>query len=184
VIEAQRIARAVIRSANGFAHCRPRSDYGGGENSAARRSIRAEKANTLTSRAARHNELHIATGSDQKAARDFLGLSRGADFTGRPDSGGHLAALLFSAASTGALFFLALRFMNRFWAVSGRSAVAFFRPIHSRRGRRPTRKSSCCSRSSFLNRVSEIDRQAAQRVVDARMRALSGVAIAFKQSRP
>jgi len=63
-----------------------------------------------------HNELPYRDWVDQKPPAVFWAYRAALASPLDPIRAVHLAALLFSAASSCALFFLALRFMNRFWA--------------------------------------------------------------------
>jgi len=62
-----------------------------------------------------HNELPYRDWVDQKPPAVFWTYRAALALPVDPIRAVHLAALLFSAASSCALFFLALRFMNRFW---------------------------------------------------------------------
>ncbi len=64
-----------------------------------------------------HNELPYRDWVDQKPPAVFWTYRAALALPFDPIRAVHLAALLFSAASSCALFFLALRFMNRFWAL-------------------------------------------------------------------
>ena len=63
-----------------------------------------------------HNELPYRDWVDQKPPAIFWVYRAALALPLEPIRAVHLAALLFAAASSCALFFLALRFMNRFWA--------------------------------------------------------------------
>ncbi len=63
-----------------------------------------------------HNELPYRDWVDQKPPAIFWVYRAALDLPVEPIRAVHLAALLFAAASTCALFFLALRFISRFWA--------------------------------------------------------------------
>jgi 4-amino-4-deoxy-L-arabinose transferase-like glycosyltransferase len=63
-----------------------------------------------------HNELPYRDWVDQKPPAIFWVYRAALALPVEPIRAVHLAALLFSAVSSCALFFLALRFMNRFWA--------------------------------------------------------------------
>src|ERR1700738_4160564 len=64
-----------------------------------------------------HNELPYRDWVDQKPPAVFWTYRAALALPLDPIRAVHLAALLFSAASSCALFFLALGFMNRFWAL-------------------------------------------------------------------
>ena len=64
-----------------------------------------------------HNELPYRDWVDQKPPAVFWTYRSALALPLDPIRAVHLAALLFSAASSCALFFLALRFMDRFWAL-------------------------------------------------------------------
>ena len=64
-----------------------------------------------------HNELPYRDWVDQKPPAVFWTYRAALALPFDPVRAVHLAALVFSAASSCALFFLALRFMNRFWAL-------------------------------------------------------------------
>jgi 4-amino-4-deoxy-L-arabinose transferase-like glycosyltransferase len=64
-----------------------------------------------------HNELPYRDWVDQKPPAVFWTYRAALALPFDPVRAVHLAALLFSAASSCALFFLALQFMNRFWAL-------------------------------------------------------------------
>ena len=72
-----------------------------------------------------HNELPYRDWVDQKPPAIFWVYRAALALPLDPIRAVHLAALLFSAASTCALFFLALRFMNRFWAFAAAALFAF-----------------------------------------------------------
>src|SRR6266446_5166136 len=63
-----------------------------------------------------HNELPYRDWFDQKPPAVFYVYRLALILPFEPIRAIHFVALLFSATSTCALFFLALRFMNRFWA--------------------------------------------------------------------
>jgi 4-amino-4-deoxy-L-arabinose transferase-like glycosyltransferase len=63
-----------------------------------------------------HNELPYRDWVDQKPPAIFWVYRAALALPLEPIRAVHFAALLFAAASTCALFFLALRFLNRFWA--------------------------------------------------------------------
>ena len=64
-----------------------------------------------------HNELPYRDWVDQKPPAVFWTYRAALALPFDPVRAVHLAALIFSAASSCALFFLALRFMDRFWAM-------------------------------------------------------------------
>jgi 4-amino-4-deoxy-L-arabinose transferase-like glycosyltransferase len=70
-----------------------------------------------------HNELPYRDWVDQKPPAVFWVYRAALALPLNPIRAVHFAALLFAAASSCALFFLALRFMNRFWAFA---AAALF----------------------------------------------------------
>ena len=72
-----------------------------------------------------HNELPYRDWVDQKPPAIFWVYRAALALPLDPIRAVHLAALLFSAASSCALFFLALRFMNRFWAFAAAALFAF-----------------------------------------------------------
>src|SRR5947207_14505522 len=65
-----------------------------------------------------HNELPYRDWVDQKPPAVFWTYRAALALPFDPVRAVHLAALVFSAASSCALFFLAVRFMNRFWALA------------------------------------------------------------------
>src|SRR5437879_12287357 len=73
-----------------------------------------------------HNELPYRDWVDQKPPAVFWTYRAALALPLDPIRAVHLAALLFSAASSCALFFLALRVMDRFWALV---AAALFTQI-------------------------------------------------------
>jgi len=129
-----------------------------------------------------HNELPYRDWVDQKPPAIFWVYRAALTLPVDPIRAVHLAALLFSAASTGALFFLALRFMNRFWAVS---AAALFALLSAD----PFAQGTAANTEIFMLLPIILSQIAFLRSIDKPRNvwlmlacgALSGVAIAFKQ---
>src|SRR4030095_7319384 len=71
-----------------------------------------------------HNELPYREWVDQKPPGVFYVYRLALGLPLDPARAVHLVGLLFVAASTGALFFLGLRFMDRFWAWLGATLFA------------------------------------------------------------
>src|ERR1044071_6184010 len=73
-----------------------------------------------------YNELPYRDWVDQKPPAVFYAYRLALSLPFEPVRAIHFIALLFSAASVCALFFLALRFMDRFWAWMAAALFAVF----------------------------------------------------------
>src|SRR5216683_991053 len=117
-----------------------------------------------------------------KAARSFLDIPRGAGFAVRSDSGSPPRDAVFSAASSCALFFLALRFMKRFWAFM---AAALFTLLSAD----PFAQGTAANTEVFMLLPLVLSQIALLKAADNPRNvllmigcgALTGIAIAFKQ---
>jgi hypothetical protein len=94
----------------------------------------------------KHNELPYRDWVDQKPPAVFYIYRLALSLLVEPVRAIHFAGLVFAAASACALFFLRLRFMDRFWAWLG---AALFAQIRWCKERRRIPRSLCYARSSF-----------------------------------
>ena len=129
-----------------------------------------------------HNELPYRDWIDQKPPAIFWVYRAALALPVEPIRAVHLAALLFAAASTCALFFLALRFMSRFWAFV---AAALFTLLSADPFAQGTAANTevfmllplILSQIAFL-KVADNPRNVLLMIICG---ALTGIAIAFKQ---
>jgi 4-amino-4-deoxy-L-arabinose transferase-like glycosyltransferase len=129
-----------------------------------------------------HNDLPYRDWVDQKPPAIFWVYRAALALPLEPIRAVHLAALLFAAASTCALFFLALRFMNRFWAFA---AAVLFTLLSADPFAQGTAANTelfmllplILSQIAFL-KVADNPRNVLLMIVCG---ALTGIAIAFKQ---
>lgn len=117
-----------------------------------------------------HNELPYRDWVDQKPPAIFWVYRAALTLPLDPIRAVHLAALLFSAASTRALFFLGLRFMRRFWAFAAAALFALLSVDPFAHGTAAnTEIFMLLPIIFFSNRLFEIGQQPAQHLVDVRM---------------
>ena len=129
-----------------------------------------------------HNELPYRDWVDQKPPAVFWTYRAALALPFDPIRAVHLAALLFSAASSCALFFLALRFMNRFWALV---AAALFTLLSAD----PFAQGTAANTEVFMLLPLILSQIALLKAADNPRNvllmivcgALTGIAIAFKQ---
>jgi 4-amino-4-deoxy-L-arabinose transferase-like glycosyltransferase len=129
-----------------------------------------------------HNELPYRDWVDQKPPAIFWVYRAALALPVEPIRAVHLAALLFSAASSCALFFLARRFMNRFWAFV---AAALFALLSSD----PFAQGTAANTEIFMLLPLILSQIAFLKVIDNPRNvlsmllcgALTGLAVAFKQ---
>ena len=129
-----------------------------------------------------HNELPYRDWVDQKPPAVFWTYRAALALPLDPIRAVHLAALLFSAASSCALFFLALRFMNRFW---GFMAASLFTLLSAD----PFAQGTAANTEVFMLLPLVLSQIALLKAADNPRNvllmivcgALTGIAIAFKQ---
>ena len=129
-----------------------------------------------------HNELPYRDWVDQKPPAVFWTYLAALALPLDPIRAVHLAALLFSAASSCALFFLALRFMNRFW---GFMAASLFTLLSAD----PFAQGTAANTEVFMLLPLILSQIALLKAADNPRNvllmivcgALTGIAIAFKQ---
>ena len=129
-----------------------------------------------------HNELPYRDWVDQKPPAVFWTYRAALVLPFDPIRAVHLATLLFSAASSCALFFLALRFMNRFWALV---AAALFTLLSAD----PFAQGTAANTEVFMLLPLILSQIALLKAADNPRNvllmivcgALTGIAIAFKQ---
>jgi len=129
-----------------------------------------------------HNELPYRDWVDQKPPAIFWVYRAALALPLDPIRAVHFAALLFAAASSCVLFFLALRFMNRFWALA---AAALFTLLSAD----PFAQGTAANTELFMLLPLILSQIAFLKAADNRRNilsmllcgALTGIAMAFKQ---